>query len=85
MPSKDEVRAALCCIGNSKYLRKSCYHRIKCIAAPFLAAFMWRRPLNSAALATTTHRRLKWVSDGTDTQVGIQMIQEQLYNVKDPP
>ena len=28
-------------------LRKSCYHRIKCITAAFLAAFMWRRPLNS--------------------------------------
>ena len=28
-------------------MRKSCYHRIKCITATFLAAFMWRRPLNS--------------------------------------
>ena len=28
-------------------LGKSCYHRIKCIAAAFLAALMWRRPLNS--------------------------------------
>ena len=26
---------------------KSCYHRIKCITAAFLAALMWRRPLNS--------------------------------------
>ena len=79
--------------GNSKYLRKSCYDCIKCIAATFLTAFMWRRPLNSAALATTTHRRLKWVSDGTGTQVGtqminkcrIKMIQKKLYNVRDPP
>ena len=78
--------------GNSKYLRKNCYYRIKCVAATFLAAFMWRRPLNCAALATTTYRRLKEVSDETGTQVGtqminkcgIKMIQEQLYNVKDP-
>ena len=28
-------------------MRKSCYHRIKCITATFLAAFMGRRPLNS--------------------------------------
>ena len=78
---------------NSKYLRKNCNHRIKCIAATFLAAFMWRRPLNSAVLATTTHRRMKGVSDGMDTQVGTQMInkcrikmaQKGLYNVKDPP
>ena len=60
--------------GNSKYLRKSCYHCIKCIVTTFLVPFMWRRPLNSAALATTTHRRLKGVSDGMGTQVWIQMI-----------
>ena len=28
-------------------LGKSCYHRIKCTIAVFLAALMWRRPLNS--------------------------------------
>ena len=75
-----------------KYLKESYYHRIKCIIATFLAAFMWRRPLNSAALATTTHRRLEGVSDGTNTQVATQMIdkcrvkrvQEGLYNSKDP-
>ena len=75
-----------------KYIRKSYYHHIKRIAAIFLAAFMWRRPLNSAALATTTHRRLKEVSDGDGTQVGAQMInkcrvkmtQRELYNVRDP-
>ena len=53
-----------------KYLRESYYYRIKCTTATFLTAFMWRRPLNSAALATTTHRRSERVSDGTDTQVG---------------
>ena len=52
-----------------KYLRKSCCHRIECPTANFLVAFIWRRPLNSAALATTTHRRPERVSDGTSTQV----------------
>ena len=54
---------------------------------------MWRRPLNSAALVTTIHRKLERVSNGTITQVVAQMInkcrikivQEELYNVKDPP
>ena len=57
-----------------KYLKESCYHRIKYTATTFLAAFMWKRPLNSAVLATTTHKRLKGVSDGMGTQVWIQMI-----------
>ena len=57
-----------------KYLRESYYHRIKCIAVTFLATFTWKRPLNSAALATTTHRRLEEVFNGTSTQVAIQMI-----------
>ena len=76
-----------------KYLRKNCYHRIECPVANFLATFMWRRPLNSAALATTTHRKPERVSDGTSTQVVAQMInkyrikiiQKELYNVRDPP
>ena len=54
---------------------------------------MWRRPLNSIVLATTTHRMPKRVSDGTDTRVGAQMInkcrikivQKELYNVRDAP
>ena len=49
--------------------------------------------LNSAALATATHKRLKEVSDGMGTQVGIQvinkykvqMIRKDLYNVEEPP
>ena len=53
---------------------------------------MWRRPLNSAVLATTTHRKPKKVSDGTSTQVvaqminkcGIQIVQKELYNLRDP-
>ena len=56
-------------VGAMKYLRKSYYHRIECSAANSLAAFMWRRPLNSAALAALTHRGLVRVFDGTSTQV----------------
>ena len=78
---------------NSKYLRKDCHHHIKCITAAFLAASMWRRPLNSAALAATTHKGLKGVSDGIGAQVGvqvtnkckIQMIRDSLYNVAKLP
>ena len=55
--------------GTQKYLKKNCYHRIKCTAATFLAALIWRKPLNSTVLAITTHRKLKRVSDETDTQV----------------
>ena len=52
-----------------KYLRKSYCHRIECFAANFLAAFMWRRSLNSAVLVAPTHRGPVRVSDGTSTQV----------------
>ena len=76
-----------------KCLRKSCCHRIECPTANFLTAFMWKRHLNSVVLATTTHRKLKRVSDGTNTQVVAQMInkyrikivQKELYNVRNPP
>ena len=54
---------------NSKYLRKNCYHHIKCTATTFLAVLMWKRPLNSVALATATHKGLKGVSDGIGAQV----------------
>jgi len=57
-----------------KYLRENYYHRIKCTVATFLASFMGRRPPNSTVLATTTHRKLERVSNGTGTQVGDQMI-----------
>ena len=80
-------------IGTQKYLRESCYHRIECTAATFLAAFMLKRPLNSVALTTTTHKKLERVSDGTGTQVRAQMInkcrvkmaQKEVYNARDPP
>ena len=76
-----------------KYLKKSCYHCIKYTVATFLATFMWRKPLNSVVLATTTHRKLEEVSNGTGTQVKAQMIEKcrmkmilrELYNVRDLP
>ena len=30
--------------------------------------------MNSVVLATTTHRKMRGMSAGTDTQVGVQMI-----------
>ena len=79
-------------MGTQKYLRESCYHCIECTAATFLAALMLRKPLNSAVLATTTHRKPERVSDGTDIQVRAQIInkcmikmaQMELYNVRGP-
>ena len=44
------------------------------MAATFLAALMWRGLVNSAALVTTTHRKMGGMSDGTDTQVKVRMI-----------
>ena len=44
------------------------------MAATFLAALIWRGFVNSVALATTTHRKMGGMSDGTDTQVKVQMI-----------
>ena len=52
---------------------------------------MWRRPLNSATLATATHRKLGKVADGTSTQVRVRMInkwrvkmiQKKIYKVED--
>ena len=75
-----------------KDLRKSYCHRIKCTITTFLAAFMWRRHLNSETLVITTHRESEEMSDGTDTQVKsqmndkcrVKMIQRELYNVKNP-
>ena len=61
------------------------------MTATFLVAFMWRRPLNGAVLATAIHRKPKKVSGGTSTQViaqminkwRIKMINAELYNVRD--
>ena len=54
---------------------------------------MWRRPLKSIVLTTTTYRKPNGVSDGTNTRVGAQIInkcrikivQKGLYNVRDLP
>ena len=77
--------------GTQKYLRERCYHHIECTVTTFLAVIIWRRPLNSATLAATTHRKSKMVSDGIGTQVRaqmtnkcrIKMVQRELYNVRD--
>ena len=61
-------------MGAKKYLSKSCYHHIEYSAANSLAAFMWRRPLNSVALVAPTHRRPIRVFDGLSTQVVAWMI-----------
>ena len=69
--------------------KQKLHHHIECTTAIFLAALMWRRPLNSAALATATHKELKEVFDGIDVQVEVwmidkckaQMIRKCLYNV----
>ena len=52
-----------------KCLENGCCHNIKCFAANFLAALIWRRPLIIAVLATLTHSGPKGVSDRTSTQV----------------
>ena len=90
---KDEHHKRIRMMGTQKYLRKSCCHCIEYTAVTFLATFMLKRPLNSVALTTTTHRKLEKVFDGTDTQVKAQMInkcrikmvQRELYNVRDHP
>ena len=40
-------------------------------AATFLAAFMWRRPLNNVVSTTTTHREPGKMLDGTGTRVKV--------------
>ena len=48
--------------------------RIKYKEATFPAALMWRRQVNSVTLANATHRKIRWMSDGTGTQVKVQMV-----------
>ena len=50
---------------------ESCHHHIKCVTTTLLAALMRKRPQNSAALATATHKGVIRVSDGTGAQVGV--------------
>ena len=90
---KDVHHKRIRMMETQKYLKESCYYRIECTAITFLAVFMVRRPLNRAALATTTHKKPKRVSDKTSTQVRaqmvnkcrIKMVQRELYNVRDTP
>ena len=35
---------------------------------------MWRRQANSITLASATHRKIRKMSDGIDTQVKVQMV-----------
>ena len=72
---------------------KNCHHHIKCITTTLLATLMGKRPLNSAILATATHKEMIRVSDRTGAQVGVwminkykvQMIEEDLYNIEESP
>ena len=48
--------------------------RIKCKEATFPVALMWRRQVNSVTLANATHKKIRWMSDRTDTQVKVQMV-----------
>ena len=79
-------------MGAKKYPRKNCYHCLECSVANSLAAFIWKRPLNSAALVALTHRGPVRVFDGTSTQLVVwttdkwraKIIQREIYNVRDP-
>ena len=57
-----------------KYLKKSCYHHIKCFVPTFMAAFTWSRPLNSVSCEIITQKKLKKKFDGTNIQVVAQMV-----------
>ena len=54
---------------------------------------MWKRPLNSAILATITHKGFGKISYGTSTWVvdwtinkwRVKIAWRELYNVRDPP
>ena len=48
-----------------KYLRESCYHRIKGSTANPLAALMWRWYLNNDILSYSYSQRLQEYADGT--------------------
>ena len=45
--NKDKFQVRKEVIRTHKYLGESCYYRIKSTTEAFLAAVMWRRPLNS--------------------------------------
>ena len=89
---KDVHHKRIRIMRTQKYIRKNYYHHIECTIATFLATFMFKKPLNNAALATTTHIKSERVSDGTNTQIRaqinkcrIKMVQRKPYNVRNPP
>ena len=79
--------------GKCKTSGRSHNCRIKCKKATFSAALMWRRQVNSVTLASATHRKLRKMSDGTGTQVKVQMVNKckvlinlrRLYKRRKPP
>ena len=60
--------------GKYKISERSHNCRIKCRKATFSASLMWRRQANSVSLASATHRKIRKMSDGIDTQVKVQMV-----------
>ena len=60
--------------GKCKTSGRSHNCHIKCKKATFSAALMWRRQANSVTLAIATHRKKRKMSDGTSTQVKVQMV-----------
>ena len=60
--------------GKCKTSGRSHNCRIKCKKATFSAALMWRRQANSVTLANATHKKIRKMSDGTDTQVKVQIV-----------
>ena len=52
-----------------KYLRESCYHRIECSVANFLAALMKKLSLNSVFQPYSYPQRLQEGTDGTSINV----------------
>ena len=59
--------------GKCKTSRRSHNYRIKWRKATFSAPLMWKRQANSVSLANATHRKIRKISDGTGTQVKVQM------------
>ena len=91
--NKDKHHKRTRMMGTQKYPRENCYHHIKYTTATLLAAFMWRKSLNSVALATATHKKPKGVFDVTSTQALVcmidtcrrRMVQRELYNRRVTP
>ena len=71
---------------------KSCYYYIKCITAAFLAALMWRRPLNSVFNHYHSQKIRKAAEEDKDLSAGLDDKQVDgenewrgLYNGGKPP